>query len=103
MVGKSAGHEYMGGTGGYLCILCTHSVRPCYTLSISAPYRVLVCGRYRNSRLICVWFSDLDLSPHRPVLCGAAGPHGRRAQTTVNRGPISGGWVFRHNLHSSLS
>ena len=31
-----------------------------------------------------------------------ASPHGRHAQKTVNRAPITGGGEVRHNLHSSL-
>ena len=27
-------------------------------------YRVFIYGRYRKSRLVCVWLSDPDLSPH---------------------------------------
>ena len=37
-----------------------------FTLCISASYRVFVYGRYCNSRLVCVWLSDLDLSRHHP-------------------------------------
>ena len=44
---------------------CTQ-FQPCCTLTISASYRVFVCGRYRKSRLVCVWLSDLDMSRHRP-------------------------------------
>ena len=46
--------------GGNLRILGAPSVQSCFTLSISASYRVFVCGRYRKSRLDCVWLSDLD-------------------------------------------
>ena len=35
--------------GGCLRILGTPSVQSCFTLSISASYRVFVCGRYRKS------------------------------------------------------
>ena len=54
--------------GGYLRILCTPTVQVCFTLSISASYRLLVCDRYRKSRLVCVLLSDLDLSRHHPLL-----------------------------------
>ena len=30
-------------------------VQSCYTLSISASQLVFVCGRYRKTRLACVW------------------------------------------------
>ena len=45
---------------GYLRILGAPSVQSCCTFSISASYRIFVCGRYRKSRLVCVWLSDLD-------------------------------------------
>ena len=43
-------------------ILGTHSVQSWCTLLISASYRVFVYGRYRKSRLVYVYLSDLDLS-----------------------------------------
>ena len=46
--------------GGYMRILGAHSVQSCCTLSISASYRVSVCGRYGKSRLVYVLLSDLD-------------------------------------------
>ena len=46
--------------GGYTRILGAPSVQSCCTLSISASKRVFVCGRYRKSRLTCVWLSNLD-------------------------------------------
>ena len=54
--------------GGYLHVLGAPSVQSCCTISISASYRVFVYGRYRKSRLVCVWLSDLDLSQHHPLL-----------------------------------
>ena len=50
---------------GYLHIFGLSSVQSCCNLSISASYYVFVCGRYRRSRLACVWFSDLDYHRHR--------------------------------------
>ena len=53
----------MGGWGGVISIVldgCLHilgapSVQYCYTLSISASYRVFISGRYRKSRFcLCV-------------------------------------------------
>ena len=44
------------------------SVQSCCTLSISASYCVFVYGRYRKSRLVSVWLSDLDFSQHHPPL-----------------------------------
>ena len=35
-------------------VLGAPSVHSCCTLSISASYRILVCGRYRKARLVCV-------------------------------------------------
>ena len=53
--------------GGYLRILGALGVLSCCNLSISASYRVFVCGRYCKSRLVCVLL-DLDLSRHYPLL-----------------------------------
>ena len=53
---------------GYLHIVGAPSVQLCCTLSISASYHVIVYGRYRKCRLLCVWLSDLDLSRHHLVL-----------------------------------
>ena len=47
--------------GGYLGILGAPRVQSCCTLWISASYSVFVYGRYRKSRLVCVWVSDMDL------------------------------------------
>ena len=55
--------------GGYLHILGAPSVHSVSTLSISASYHVFVCGRYRKSRFVCVWLSDLDL-PRDPPFYG---------------------------------
>ena len=41
--------------GGYLRIIGAPIVKSCFTLSISASYHVFVYGRYRKSRLVCVW------------------------------------------------
>ena len=54
--------------GRFLRILGAPSVQSCRTLWISASYRVFVYGRYRESRLVCVWLADLDLSRHYPLL-----------------------------------
>ena len=54
--------------GGYLCILGASRIQSSCTLSISASYHVFVYDRYRKSRLVCVWLSDLDLSRHHPLL-----------------------------------
>ena len=54
-----------------VCLRCT-CVQSCCTLSISASYHVFVYGRYRKSRLVCEWLSDLHLSRHHPLLWGAA-------------------------------
>ena len=70
------------------------NVQSCCTLSISASYHVFVYGRYRKSSLVFMWLSDLDSSLHHTFLWGAVGPHGRLAQITVNRAPISGGGLF---------
>ena len=58
--------------GGYLRILGAPSVKSCCTLSISASYRVFVCGRYPKS-LLC--------------LCVVVGPHGRLAPKNGKSGP----------------
>ena len=60
--------SHVGVFGGYLRILGAPSVQSCCTLSMSASYRVFVCDRYRKSRLVCVWLSDLDLSRHHLIL-----------------------------------
>ena len=80
---------------GYLRILGAPSVQSCCTLWISASYSVFVYGSYRKSRLVCGWLSDLDLSRHHPILCGAVpaiqrGPHVRFAQNGKS-GPHCGG------------
>ena len=54
--------------GGYLRMVGSPSVQSCFTLSISASYRVFVYGRYRKSRLVFVLVSNLDWSPKRPSL-----------------------------------
>ena len=54
--------------GGYQRVLGAPNVRSCCTLWISASYSVFVYGIYRNSRRVCVWLSDLDLSRHHPLL-----------------------------------
>ena len=56
---------------GYMRILGAPSVQSCCTVSIYASYHVFVYSRYRKSRLICVWLSDLYLSRHHPLLWGA--------------------------------
>ena len=43
-------------------------IKSCCNLWISASYRVFVYGRYRKSRLVCVWLSDLDLSRHQTLI-----------------------------------
>ena len=54
--------------GGYLRNLCARSVQSCCTLSISASYHVFAYDRYRKSRFVTVWLSDLDLSRYHPLL-----------------------------------
>ena len=54
--------------GGYMRILGTPSVQSGCTFSISTSYRVLVCVRYRKSRHVLVWLSDLELSRNRLLL-----------------------------------
>ena len=54
--------------GGYLRILCAPSVQSCCTSLIYTSYRVLVCGRYRKSRLcvaLCEAFLSDVISDHR--------------------------------------
>ena len=53
------------GRSRYLYIVLWGYLR---ILWISASYHVFVYGRYRKSRLVCVWLSDLDLSRHHPLL-----------------------------------
>ena len=48
--------------GGYLCIFGAPSVQSCYTLWISASYRVFVYGRYCKSRLVCWIWICLDIT-----------------------------------------
>ena len=65
----------------------------CFTLLISASYRVFVYFRYRKSIFLCVcccrtWIC-IDITRLYP-----AGPHGRLAQKTVNRAPIAGAGGF---------
>ena len=55
----------------YLRFLGAPSVQLCCTLWISASYRVYICGRYKKSRHVCMWLSDLEFYRHRPFLCGA--------------------------------
>ena len=93
--------------GGYLCILGAPSVQSqCCTVCISAPYRVFVYVRYRKSRLVCVWLSDLDLSRNHPLLWGAASSKQRVCMTGLPKngksGLIAGGGRVWHILHSSL-
>ena len=40
--------------------LWCNSVQSCWTLSISASYRVFVCGRHRKSRLAFMGLSERD-------------------------------------------
>ena len=106
----------MAGPG--ICVLCladtcTSEVHPVF--NPVAPYGYLLSDMYlfmadiTNPDFLVSMFPDLDWSRHHPLLFVSssashpAGPHGRHAQTTVNRAPIAGGGEVRHNLHSSLS
>ena len=53
-------------------ILGAPIVQSCCTLWISASYSLFHYGRYRKSKLLCVWVLDLDLSRHHPLVGGAA-------------------------------
>ena len=82
------------------------SVQSCCTLSISASYRVLICGRYRKPDLFvcgCRTWIYRDITRFHEEQCqpssGSAWP---ACPKTVNLAPIAGGGKYRHNLHISL-
>ena len=64
--------------GPCICILCLANTCASYVDPVCnpvAPYGYMfptVYGRYRKSRLVCVWLSGLDLSQHHLILFGAA-------------------------------
>ena len=64
--------------GGYLCIFGVPIVQSYCTLSIYVSFRVFICGRYRKSRVVCVWLSSPAFMRSRAN--HPAGSHGRLAQ-----------------------
>ena len=85
--------------GGYLRILGAPSGQFCFTLLISASFRVFVYGIYRKSRLVCV-LSDLYLSRHHPFKEKERQPSIRFAWPTCKSDPIAGDGRFRHSFSS---
>ena len=81
--------------GGYLRNLGTSNVKSCCTLSISASYHVLCVVVGPGIVLTSLAFMRSSASH-------TVGPHSRPAKNTVNRVPIAGVGIYRHNLYSSL-
>ena len=97
----------MAGPG--ICVLCLVDTCTSEVFNPVAPYGYLLSDMYLfmaditkkkvvGPGLVSTSPAFVSNSASHP-----AGPHGRHAQKTVNRAPITGGEEVRHNLHSSLN